>query len=315
MIFTFSVDGTFNVIYNNKNLSKNQRGPLMKNPIQYNLKETVINSKGYSAKLIENSWCEDKPNSFCFPPHWHDCYELLLVVSGSLIIRSNDISLELFENQIAVFSPQDIHSGTTGKNGCVYKCLQFELNDLLGNSTEEKTLKSNLKNSSYKIIHRISDKYVVDLFNKTADSCMMKCISQPFVVKGNLCILFSYLLEHFLTFQQATTKIDTKFNDVIVYINDNLRSEINSKLISKKFSYNESYLCRKFKEKTGLSITDYINICRIEYSQKLIYETSLSFSQIAENCGYCNVAYYSTLFKRYTGMTPTTWKKTFGSIK
>ena len=287
----------------------------MKNPIQYNLKETVINSMGYSAKLIENSWGEDKPNLFCFPPHWHDCYELLLVVSGSLIIRNNDISLELFENQIAVFSPQDIHSGTTGKNGCVYKCLQFELDDLLGNSTEEKTLKSNLKNNTYKLKHYIEDKHVVNLFNKTADSCIVNCISQPFIVKGNLCVLFSYLLEHFLTKQQASIKIDTKFNDVIVYINDNLRSEITSKIISKKFSYNESYLCRKFKEKTGLSITDYINICRIEYAQKLIYETSLSFSEIAQNCGYCNVAYFSSLFKRYTGMTPTAWKKTFGSIK
>lgn len=287
----------------------------MKNDMQYNLKEVVVNSSGFSAKLIENSWTEDMANSFCFPPHWHDCYEILLVVSGSLVIRINNISFEIFENQIAVFSPKDIHSGTTGKEGCTYKCLQFDLDDLLGISNIENTLKKNLKDQHFKINHCIKDKTTTDLFNKTVASCLNKCLSQSLNVKSDICALFAHLLENFLIQKQATANIDTKFNEILVYIRSNLKSPINSKQISEVFSYNESYLCRKFKEKTGLSITDYINISRIEYSQKLINETSLSFSEISECCGFCNVGYFSSLFKRYTGLSPTAWKKLYCNKK
>ena len=159
----------------------------MKNNIQYNLKEVSVNPFGFSAKLIENSWTEDKSNLFCFPAHWHDCYELLLVVSGSLIIRINNISLELFENQIAVFSPGDIHSGTTGEYGCAYKCLQFDLDNLLDNSDVEKSLKSNLKAQHIKINHCIKEEFATDLFNQTVNSCLKECISQSLNVKSDIC--------------------------------------------------------------------------------------------------------------------------------
>ena len=97
----------------------------------------------------------------------------------------------MFENQIAVFSPKDIHSGTTGKEGCTYKCLQFDLDDLLGISDIENTLKKNLKDQHFKIIQCIKDKTTTDLFNKTVASCLNKCISQSLNVKSDIsCCLF-----------------------------------------------------------------------------------------------------------------------------
>ena len=53
----------------------------------------------------------------------------------------------------------------------------------------------------------------------------------------------------------------------------------------------------------------YIISLRISYAMNLITSTDYNFTQVAAAVGYDNSMYFSRLFKKHTGMTPSEYKK------
>ena len=64
-----------------------------------------------------------------------------------------------------------------------------------------------------------------------------------------------------------------------------------------------------FKRITGQSLKSYINYLRICRARKLLAETDLSMIEICLDCGFCDTAYFSNIFKRMTGVTPGAFRK------
>lgn len=101
-------------------------------------------------------------------------------------------------------------------------------------------------------------------------------------------------------------------NMVLEYINNNLQSEITNKDLAKIANYHEYHLNRLFLKTTGLSIHKYIIKQRIEEAKRLLQNTQLLVSQIAEQVGFQNSAYFSYYFKSATGYTPLQYRKNMG---
>ena len=63
--------------------------------------------------------------------------------------------------------------------------------------------------------------------------------------------------------------------------------------IANNFYMSKCYLCRKFKNDTGMTLTQYINHVRIQKSCELLAATDMTIAQISISCGYDSQAYYS----------------------
>ncbi len=63
-----------------------------------------------------------------------------------------------------------------------------------------------------------------------------------------------------------------------------------------------------FKQEVGITFTDYLNQCRMEEAKKLISLSDIKIYQVAMECGYDNIPYFSTAFKKYTGYSPSEYK-------
>jgi two-component system response regulator YesN len=71
------------------------------------------------------------------------------------------------------------------------------------------------------------------------------------------------------------------------------------------------YFSRVVKEAMGMSFPDYINNLRLtKASELLIAHPEMGVKQIYESVGYNNAAYFTALFKKAYGVTPTTYRKT-----
>ena len=68
---------------------------------------------------------------------------------------------------------------------------------------------------------------------------------------------------------------------------------------------NASYLSNTFRKEIGTTLTDYVRTKRIEYAKKLLETTSLQIQSIAQKCGILDLNYFSKVFKKYTGLTPS----------
>lgn len=95
--------------------------------------------------------------------------------------------------------------------------------------------------------------------------------------------------------------------DVITKHIDN--TEFGKEEFAQEMGVSTSLLFKKVKALTGLSIVDFIKNVRMEHAMKLVNDPSLSISDIAYKCGFSTIGYFSTVFKKHFGKTPTECRK------
>lgn len=78
--------------------------------------------------------------------------------------------------------------------------------------------------------------------------------------------------------------------------------------ISEQINVSPNYLSAVFSGGCQCSITSYINKVRIEEAKKLLEHSSLKINMIAEKVGYENATYFSTIFKKHTGVSPKEYR-------
>lgn len=74
--------------------------------------------------------------------------------------------------------------------------------------------------------------------------------------------------------------------------------------MAKDLTYNRNYLCKVFKQATGITIIQYANYLRVSKAMELICYSDSKISDICEIAGFHDVHYFSKVFKRITGHTP-----------
>lgn len=96
---------------------------------------------------------------------------------------------------------------------------------------------------------------------------------------------------------------------VITRIDFDLTADLSLKATAHYLNVNASYLSNLFKKETGYTLSDYVNMKRTEHAVYLLCNTQLSISSIAQGCGILDDNYFTKLFKKYQGMTPTQFRQ------
>jgi len=92
------------------------------------------------------------------------------------------------------------------------------------------------------------------------------------------------------------------------YIDDNYTKEIRLAQLAALINISEGALSRKYKSVTGMGLTEYIHSRRIELACRLLSNTEKKFPEVVELCGYRDVKYFATLFKRVIGVSPSKYR-------
>ncbi len=92
------------------------------------------------------------------------------------------------------------------------------------------------------------------------------------------------------------------------YIQAHFRENINREDVAAIAYITPNYLSKQFRTKKGMNLREYINQIRIEEAKRLLLTTNLSVSEVAGLSGYENISYFSTVFRKYTGMSPIDWR-------
>jgi AraC-like DNA-binding protein len=92
------------------------------------------------------------------------------------------------------------------------------------------------------------------------------------------------------------------------YISSSYMQELRVEKIAAELCLDRRYLSRLFKEKTGLTVQDYITSVRMEEARRLL-SLGISVAEAARMCGYSDVTNFSKAFKRLHGQSPAHWRK------
>lgn len=92
------------------------------------------------------------------------------------------------------------------------------------------------------------------------------------------------------------------------------KENLTIKEVADEIGISASYLHRLFRERAEYSFGEYLTLCRMRRAAKDLGEGRLRIYEIAEHCGYRNTRYFSSVFRRVMGMTPTEYREGVAAI-
>jgi two-component system response regulator YesN len=93
------------------------------------------------------------------------------------------------------------------------------------------------------------------------------------------------------------------------YITKNLDKVIDVPTAANFVNMSESYFSHIFKKDVGISFIDYVNNEKIEKAKELIICSNYRIYEVSDKLGFQNSTYFTMLFKKITGLSPSDYKK------
>ncbi len=93
------------------------------------------------------------------------------------------------------------------------------------------------------------------------------------------------------------------------YIHAHLDQPLPLGLVARQAGLSESHFCRLFKESAGLTLTDYVNRCRIDWAKRELLKPEARISEIAFLIGYQSLSQFNRSFARIVGLSPTLYRR------
>ncbi len=146
-------------------------------------------------------------------------------------------------------------------------------------------------------IDKISTKYALRIENM-ADEAEENALIRD-MIKEYCAYVQRYSLKNYSPLVQK----------VINHINLNLNGTLSLKSLAAMCYISPSYLSNIFKQETGQTLTDYINSQRISRAALRLTISDVSIATVAESVGILDVNYFTKMFKRMMGVTPTHYRR------
>lgn len=252
-------------------------------------------------------------NSLAAVRHEHSFFELCYVWRGSLTQNSNDTVYEIGCGEFIITPPGLRHTVSTAeKDSIIFNILIPE--EIFGTSLFEilaaaHPLSRFLRNSMTGIA---PDKPYVCAEGEAKPE--LKPLFKALTVeccegKKNSLLIYGFLNQFFgIVMNDNLKKDDDYICEVMEYINNNYMDATLLEL-SKRIGYNEAYLSRIIKEKTGKTFSQLVRRTRIAYAQALLVHNDISVQEAGEIAGYCDYAGFARAFEKEKGMKPAEFRK------
>ncbi len=93
------------------------------------------------------------------------------------------------------------------------------------------------------------------------------------------------------------------------FIKQHYRDQLSIQDVADHVERNADYLSNLFSKKEGVTFTEYLNSLRIKKAQQLLLNTSQYTYEISESVGYSDYRYFTQVFKKITGHSPSEYRK------
>lgn len=219
--------------------------------------------------------------------HYHESFEICYITDGEIKITIESVLYNLKQGDCVVIFPRQLHKYET-VNKSKIRIVTF-MPDLVPEFT----------NLYKNMIPEKNDIKGIDDFKNYFDA------SNVLAQKGLLYSVLGILAES-TDFKQSSHNAESQvLLKILRYIEKNYKNSCQLQTAAEELSYGYSYLSRTFKERMGMSYTEYLNKYRINRAVYMLgNKKHMQIQQIAEECGYDSLCSFNRNFKQFTGCTP-----------
>ncbi len=98
------------------------------------------------------------------------------------------------------------------------------------------------------------------------------------------------------------------------HVRRHLSEPITAEAIADSLYMSRPYLSRKFKDETGMTLTDYVLKEKTEEAKRLLRHSDKSATAIGTYLGFSSQGHFSRVFSKYAGVTPSAYRKHAGFL-
>ena len=103
--------------------------------------------------------------------------------------------------------------------------------------------------------------------------------------------------------------------EAIALIHREIGSELSVEELAERVNVSKFHFCRSFKQKTGMTVMEYILHTRLLLAKQMLRDSELSVGQISARCGFRSLSGFDRAFKEQTGQTPLQYRKQRQSLQ
>ena len=96
--------------------------------------------------------------------------------------------------------------------------------------------------------------------------------------------------------------------DIEAFIREHYTTELSMQTVARAMNYSDAYFCKLFKQCFEVNFSVYLNEYRIARAKELLQSTRLNVREVSNACGYSDSNYFTRVFKRITGKTPSEYR-------
>lgn len=228
--------------------------------------------------------------------HWHEFYEIELILEGAGIYNVDGIDYEIEKGSLFFMSPSSFHHINFTENtkliNFMFTLEACDMDFLCGIFDSVPHILINLFDFDVDFIHTLA-KDTIKINSVKYQSAVLNCVLGKI---QNLCASYTTQLK------------DSRMQYAILYIQNHFKENITLKQAAEIANYSPNYFGNKFKEYTGVTFKEYIMELKFSFARKMLKKTNLTVSEICYNCGFSDFSNFMFYFKKRYGMTPKQYR-------
>ncbi len=237
---------------------------------------------------------------------WHENVEILCIEKGRGFISVDDEFREYSSGDVAVISPNKLHGFRVVDSDMKYMCLIVDRSFFTANHFDS---------NDFIFSPKIKDAALVSLMEEFKKYHSATSQEEPMRIQHMRSAVLKILLlicEKYASFDKSPkteSHLLSSVKKAIGYVKAESKREISLDEISNFVGLSKFYFTREFRRITGYSFVDYQKNVRCERARELLLASNESIREVGQMFGFENQSYFSRIFKEYSGVTPSEYRK------
>ncbi|OXM86284.1 AraC family transcriptional regulator [Paenibacillus rigui] len=280
--------------------------------------KTTVNLFGMHLRRVDGSWD--------YPVHEHPQYEINYLLEGEQLMTVNGRGYTQQAGDLMLLRPGDVHSSRSG-NGepFTYFCIHFDIDDKIFLSLLSRMQQVLFANAS-PVTRRVQP--VMSKLIEIAGQPDNKTMAQRMRLQSAIFELFGHLWEAISNEAELIASPAYEKMELAHQIQTQLQALVTQQFkqgvaveqhygiddIASKLGISTSHCNRVFRHVFGLSPRVYLSELVLHEAKLLLANPRLSVQHIASILGYRDIAHFSRQFKRWSGLSPSEYRRANGEF-
>ncbi len=242
--------------------------------------------------------------------HYHNYYEIFFLLSGNCRFLLNDSVYPLEKGDFVLIAPGSLHHALYDTAACEILTIYFK----------KEYIDRNLLTPNASEVFRSFMGSIPALYQDAISSLLGRMLSEgtqidEFSDRFMTCYLLELLLmlmRHSVMNEEEPELLNSRDADILTatkYIYRNYKKPLTLAEVSAQAALSPTYFSKKFKQITGMSFKEYLNLVRLRHAQTALLTTSSTITDIALENGFNDSNYFKDLFKKVYGKSPREYRR------